>query len=54
MNEHDVNRIENALFILLQYKYEKPFENIVSNVISEYGIANSTFFDALEEIKRYF
>lgn len=58
MNEHDVNRIENALFILLQYKDNDKFKDIISEVFRFDNILKNImkdeFFNILEDIKTYF
>lgn len=54
MNEHDINRIENALFILLQYSNDDRFTKIVAEVLKYDGMSKGEFFDRLEEIKSYF
>lgn len=54
MNTHDVNRIENALFVLLQYRDNDKFKDIVSDVLRDDEMTKGEFFDRLEEIKRYF
>lgn len=54
MNNHDINRIENALFILLQYKDNDKFKKIVAEVLQFDGMTKDDFFNRLEEIKTYF
>lgn len=54
MNAHDINRIENAFFILLQYRNDDKIKDIVSDVLRDDEMTKGEFFDRLEEIKRYF
>ena len=54
MNHHDISRIENAIFILLQYRNNDKFKDIVSDVLRDDEMTKGEFFDRLEEIKAYF
>lgn len=54
MTYHDINRIENALFILLQYQHDDNFKQIISEVLQHDEMTKGEFFDRLEEIKMYF
>lgn len=54
MNNHDIERIENALFMLLQYRYNDNFKKIVAEVLQFDEMTKGEFFDRLEEIKTYF
>lgn len=54
MNNHDINRIENALFVLLQYKDNDKVKDIIAEVFRFDNIMRDEFFNVLEEIKAYF
>ena len=54
MNQHDIDRIANALWILLQYKDNEKFNAILQDSSSRLGLQPDRLIESLEDLQTYF
>lgn len=54
MNQHDINRIANALWVLLQYKGNEKFKEILTDSSDHITVFPYEFISALEDLQTYF
>lgn len=54
MNQHDIDRIANALWVLLQYRDNEKFKEILADSSDHTTVFPDEVISALEDLQTYF